>query len=163
MARDAVSSADPVRIRRATRADLATLREFEQQIVAAERPFDPTLRESGVQYYDIESMLRDDRVCMLVAESAGEAIGCGFARIDAAKPFLRHAREAYLGLMYVDQHHRGRGVNQRLLDELLAWCRERGVEEMRLEVYPGNESARRAYEKAGFRPYMLAMRLAPGD
>ena len=155
-----------VTIRVAESADLATLERFQQGIVAAERPFDPLLRESGVRYYDIVAMLRDPAVHLLLAEAEGSPIGCGFARIDTAKPWLRHTREAYLGLMFVEPEWRGRGVNARLLAALSAWCRAQGVSELRLDVYADNAAALSAYRKAGFRPSMLEMRatLAPaGD
>ena len=149
-----------VSVRLAVPGDLAALRHFEQQIVAAERPFDPTLREHGVSYYDIERLLGNPDVRVLVAEAAGEPIGCGLARIDLAKPYLRHERQAYLGLMYVDPRFRGQGANRRILAALMDWCRGREVLELRLDVYGANDAAVRAYEKAGFAAHMLEMRLA---
>lgn len=41
-------------IRKAQLSDLATLLEFEQGIITAERPYDPTLKEEKIHYYDIE-------------------------------------------------------------------------------------------------------------
>jgi GNAT superfamily N-acetyltransferase len=147
-------------IRAAREADLATVIRFQQGIVDAERPFDSTLREGGIRYYDLEELIRADNVLFVIAELDGLSIGCGFARIDAAKGFLKHVREGYLGLMYVDPAFRGRGVNAKILEQLTRWCRSQGATELRLEVYPDNASARSAYEKAGFTPYMLQMRLA---
>jgi GNAT superfamily N-acetyltransferase len=147
-------------IRPAREADLATLLRFQQGIVDAERPFDATLREGGIRYYDIEDLVRADHVRFLIAEFDGVPIGCGFARVDEAKSYVKHGRQGYLGLMYVDPAFRGKGVNARLLAALMAWCREQGVLELRLEVYPDNASARRAYEKAGFAPHILEMRRA---
>ncbi len=148
-----------VRIREARLDELPLLQRFEQAIVAAERPFDPTLRDTGVRYYDIDALLRSPDARFAVAETQGELIGCGFARIDAAKPFLNHDRHAYLGLMYVDPRHRGRGVNQQIIEDLKHWCRERRVYELKLDVYAGNLAAVRAYEKAGFSGLLLQMRV----
>lgn len=39
------------------RADHAILRRFEQAIVAAERPFDSTIRKGDVAYYDLDALL----------------------------------------------------------------------------------------------------------
>jgi GNAT superfamily N-acetyltransferase len=100
---------------------------------------------------------------MVLAVSDSRAIGCGFARLDTAKPYLRHREEAYLGLMFVDPFCRGRGVNQQILDHLVQWCRRKGVLELRLDVYSGNQSARRAYEKAGFSASMVEMRMRLPD
>lgn len=146
-------------IRRARTSDRATLERFQQGIITAERPFDPQLRETGAQYYDIARMLENPDVHLLVAEHEGSPIACAFARIDTAKPWLRQAREAYLGLMYVEPSWRGRGVNARLLARLEDWCREQGINELRLDVYAANEPAVAAYRKAGFRTTLLEMRL----
>jgi len=149
-------------IRVATAADLPALLKFEQGIVAAERPFDPTLREADVHYYDIAAMLADPGVRFLVAERNTQVVGCGFARIDAAKPYLRHRLQAYLGLMYVEPTRRGQGINGQIIDALKDWCAAQGVAELRLEVYAGNDGARHAYEKAGFTSHLLEMRLELG-
>jgi GNAT superfamily N-acetyltransferase len=151
-----------VTLRIALPEDLEVLREFEQGIVAAERPFDPTLADRDVHYYDIAAMLADEGVRFVVAEAQGEAVGCGFARIEAAKPYLKHRRQGYLGLMFVKPGHRGRGVNQLIIDALKAWCLANEVRELRLDVYAGNNGALRAYEKAGFQSHLMEMRLALG-
>jgi ribosomal protein S18 acetylase RimI-like enzyme len=41
----------------------------------------------------------------------------------------------------------------------MRWAKERGLTEVRLEVYSVNQSAIKAYEKAGFTPNLLEMRL----
>jgi GNAT superfamily N-acetyltransferase len=152
-----------IKIRQATSSDLVALLRFEQGIVEAERHFDPTLKGGLIRYYDVERMIGADHVHLLVAESGGELIGCGFARIEAAKPYLKHPVHAYLGLMYVDPAHRGRSVNEKIVGALKRWCRSRQVRELRLEVYRGNRSALRAYNKAGFSEHMVEMRLELTD
>lgn len=149
---------DSISTRPARESDLETLLRFQRGIVDAERPYDPTLAEGGIRYYDIEALIRADNVRFLIAEREMLPIGCGFARLQDAKPYVKHRREAYLGLMYVEPAFRGQGVNSRLLTELSEWCLGQGVMELRLDVYPDNASARRAYEKAGFRPHLLEMR-----
>jgi GNAT superfamily N-acetyltransferase len=149
----------PITVRRATYADLDTILRFQQGVVDAERPYDSTLKDGALRYYDFEQLLNSERVHFVIAEVDGTAIGCGFARIDAAKPYVKHDRVGYLGLMFVESAYRGRGVNSAVIAELQRWCRAAGVRELRLEVYPGNASAVKAYEKAGFMPQMLEMRL----
>jgi GNAT superfamily N-acetyltransferase len=151
---------DAVTLKRATQSDIPALQNFQQQIIAAERPFDRTLADGPIRYYDLEHMVGSDNVEMLVASCNGALVGCGFARIEAAKPYLRHRREGYLGLMYVAPDHRGRGVNQKIVQALKSWCRERGVTELRLDVYDGNVAAIRAYEKEGFSRHLIEMRMS---
>lgn len=148
-------------LRRATPADLACLLQFEQMVIEAERSYDPTLRPSSIQYYDLEGMLVDnERVFIAVAEQAGEIVATGYARIDAAKPRYIFDHYAYLGFMCVRPDHRGQGCIQQVIVYLSEWVKAKGINEMRLEVYSGNTPAIKAYEKLGFQPYMLQMRLA---
>ena len=149
-----------ITIRRAVYEDLPVLFEFEQGVIAAERPFDETLAADPIHYYDLEAMLAAPEVALLVAESEGMLIGSGYARIEKAKPYLRHINHAYLGFMYVLPVFRGKGVNRLILEELVAWAYGQDVKEIRLDVYNRNEPAIRAYEKAGFTAHLVEMRRA---
>jgi ribosomal protein S18 acetylase RimI-like enzyme len=150
---------NPILIRPAISADLDTLNKFQQGVVTAERPFDPTIKDGPVQYYDVAGMMASDQVLFVVAESGSEVIGCGFARIETAKHYLKHSSHGYLGMMYVDPKFRGQSVSIRIIDALREWCLSKNVSELRLEVYHDNDPAVRAYEKAGFRQLMIEMRL----
>lgn len=152
-----------INIRQALPRDLEALRQFEQSIVASERPFDPTLRAADVRYYELGEMLQAADTYFAIAEAGDRAVGCGFARMAPSKPFLKHERHGYLGLIYVEPEYRGRGLAQRVIGVLKDWCRANGLTELRLEVYVQNDAAVRAYEKAGFTPHVIEMRLALPD
>ena len=148
---------EEITIRAALNADLETLREFEQGVIEAERPFDPTLNTGRISYYDIEKMISADDVMLMVAEHELQLIASGYARIEASKPFLKHNRHAYLGCMYVHPGFRGRGINRRIIEALKQWSIKNGISEWRLDVYVENEQAIRAYEKIGFKKHMIEM------
>lgn len=59
-------------------------------------------------------------------------------------------RQVHLVAVYVDADHRGRGLLGRLVDETLAWARERGAQAARLFVHVDNPRARAAYGRLGF-------------
>src|SRR5512138_3421559 len=146
-------------IRKATFNDLETLRRFEQGVISAERPFDPTLKEGHINYYDLEYMIDAPHIELIVAELNGKLLGSGYARIETAEPFLQHERHAYLGFMYVEPMHRGKGINKIVLNELIKWSLAQHITEFRLEVYYNNSPAIAAYEKAGFTKHMIEMRM----
>lgn len=148
----------PILIRRAVAADIETLRNFERGIVAAERPFDPTIIPGDVSYYDLPALVASDDAFVAIAESGGAPAGCGFARRAASRAFTEPAHHAYVGLLYVAPPHRGQGTARMIIERLSEWALENGLVEMRLEVYPENAKAVRAYGRAGFSPYMLEMR-----
>lgn len=148
--------------RQATEQDLEILLEFEQGVVTAERPFNSTLIDGEIHYYDLKSLIQSPEATLIVAEENNGIIASGYALIKKAeKNYYRFKEYAYLGFMYVKPEYRGKGINKVITDELIAWAKSRGINEVRLEVYAQNESAIKAYEKAGFEPHILLMRLKP--
>lgn len=138
--------------------DLPVLLKFEQSIVAFERPFNPTLRPDPISYYDIAAMIGDPEVKVLVAVDGDRIIASGYAKQLTASAYVTPSEYAYLGFMFVDPVYRGHGVNKLITDELIRWAKDRGLTEIRLDVYADNAGAIRAYEKAGFTPLLLEMR-----
>jgi ribosomal protein S18 acetylase RimI-like enzyme len=62
--------------------------------------------------------------------------------------------------MYVTPDFRGRGINREITEKLIAWSRSRGVTDLYLDVYSENTSAIKAYEKVGFKPSIVEMKLS---
>lgn len=84
-----------------------------------------------------------------VVEDVGVGMGGAFAPPDRST--------VYVWGMWVDPSARGQGLGSRLLDELVAWCRDPDhagptYDEVRLHVTEGNGGARRLYVNRGFRP-----------
>jgi ribosomal protein S18 acetylase RimI-like enzyme len=147
-------------IRKATIEDLPVLLQFEQGIINAERPFDSTLKPGAINYYDLKAFISSADVQVLVAEIDGEIAGSGYARIKKnPDTYYDFEKYAYLGFMYVLPAHRGKGVNQAIINGLKKWVAEQGLVEIRLEVYNDNTGAIKAYEKVGFEKRMIEMRI----
>ena len=146
--------------RKATADDFGILYSFEQNLINAERPYDPTLKQDHFHYYDLQEMINAPHIHLIVAVLGNKIIGSGYARIDAAKPFMAHSQYAYLGFMYVDPAYRNQGVNGIIIAALKQWAIEQHMTEMRLEVYRDNLPAVKSYEKAGFIPHILEMRMS---
>jgi len=148
-----------IKLRHATEGDLPALLEFEQGVVTAERPYNPTLIEGEIHYYNLNSLIDSENAALIVAEDEENIIASGYALIkNTEKDYYNFDRYAYLGFMYVKPEYRGRGVNKLILDELTNWSKDQGVSEIRLEVYSDNVTAVKAYEKAAFEPLILLMR-----
>ena len=150
-------------VRKATLEDLPVLLEFEQGLIRAERPMDPTIREGKISYYDVGEFIRSDDAEVYVVERNGEILASGYARIKPDRHYLKHKLMGYLGFMFVPEEHRGQGLNQLIIKKLIEWCKGKGLSEIRLDVYQTNESALRAYEKAGFKRHLITMRLNAED
>lgn len=146
--------------REATEQDLKILLEFEQGIVFAERPFNSTLIDGEIHYYDLLQLIKSEEALVLVTEENNEIIASGYAKIKKTENnYSNFDKYAYLGFMYVKPEHRGKGVNKLILDELIGWAKSKNISEVRLDVYSQNESAVKAYEKAGFESLLTTMRM----
>jgi len=148
-----------VEIRKAIETEIEILLSFEKGIIKAERPFDNTLKEGEIHYYDLIDLIRSKRAEVLVAVVNDEIVGSGYAKTISAEPYQKFTEYAYLGFMYVKPAFRGQGINQKILHGLMDWAKNQNLTEVRLEVYDENTIAKNAYLKAGFKPNLLEMRL----
>ncbi len=146
-------------IRDAVLNDVPLLKRFEQELIKAERPFDPCIRPDPVSYYDLKTYVADDTVKVVVAVIDGEIVSSGYALAKKARHYLDHEDYAYLGFMYTKPGFRGRGINQEIIKNLREWSLAKGLNEVRLTVYDDNLPAIRAYEKKGFKKHIVEMRM----
>ena len=154
-----MSSATPTLIREATLDDLPTLLGFEQALIVYERPFAPNLRKGKISYYDLEAYINNPFIRVIVAEKDKQMIGSGYALIKENKAYKAPEQYVYLGFMYVIPEFRGQGINGLIMTDLIEWGKTQGHTEFQLEVYAENESAIKAYTKAGLVPEILTMRI----
>ena len=76
-----------------------------------------------------------------IAESDGEPVGLLRCTESKASPLLLPERFAYVSSVYVRPPFRRLGVLRALLQRADAWCRARGLTEMRLHNVPGDVAA----------------------
>ncbi|MFK7775032.1 MAG: GNAT family N-acetyltransferase [Saprospiraceae bacterium] len=148
-----------IEVRPARLTELPTLLEFEQGIISFERPFDPTLANDPISYYDIKAMIGSENAEVVVAIVDDKVVASAYAKIVKAKPYFKYDKYAYLGFMFVHPEYRGKGINGKIIENLNLWAKSKNITEIQLQVYDENDSAIRAYEKAGFKKYMVTMRM----
>jgi RimJ/RimL family protein N-acetyltransferase len=159
----ALQTTSTIIIREAVREDLPTLQGFEQGIITVERPFNSSLKSEQICYYDIGALIDGEGSTVMVAEDNGLLVGSGYARLKESKAHLVHDVHAYLGFMFVAPSHRGQGINQKIIQALVAWGKKQGMQDFYLEAYAENTSAIRAYEKIGFSQSLVEMKLKITD
>lgn len=148
-----------IEIRKALESEIEILLRFEEGIISAERPFDNSLKEGEIHYYDLIELIHSDNAEVLVAIVNDEIVGCGYAKIKNSKPYQKFLEYAYLGFMFVKPNFRGIGINGMIINVLIEWAKNKKLTEVRLEVYNDNEVALKSYFKAGFKPNLLEMRM----
>ena len=83
----------------------------------------------------------------VVARSGGRVVGLARSLREPAQPLRRHVES-----VWVEPRFRRRGITRRLIEGLIERERGAGVNELVIWVLQGNDHARRAYERLGFRP-----------
>ncbi|MDN7127998.1 GNAT family N-acetyltransferase [Pseudidiomarina terrestris] len=101
----------------------------------------------------VDEMAKRDYVFSLLAFVDDEPVGLancveGFSTF-AAKPVMN------IHDIAVIKDFRGQGIAKRLLQEVETLAQFRGCVKLTLEVLEGNEPAKLAYDKFGFKPYQL--------
>lgn len=132
-----------IEIREATIEDLDTLKSFEQDVISYERQFASNLKNDPIEYYNLKDLMERDDTDLLVATSNGEIVGSGYSQIRISEHYRKPEQFAYLGFMYVMPQYRGKGINRKIIEQLLNKAKERKITEIQLDVYAENESALR--------------------
>ncbi|MSP82664.1 MAG: GNAT family N-acetyltransferase [Alphaproteobacteria bacterium] len=160
-----MDAASDLLIRTATNGDEPVLERFAAALQEFERPLDASLM-SGVEMIAagyvtemlVEAATRGGLV--LIAEIVGVPVGYAAAVVkdedDATvRPEVRHY--LYVTDAYVEPEHRGSGIVQALLARMEIRARELGVNRMLINALAGNQAARAAYRRFGFRDYTVDM------
>jgi len=133
--------------------DLAAFRELRLEALR-EHPeafgtdYAEELRQPESVWIDrIKNGIDNPQGCTVLAESGGELAGmAGTFRDNRAK--VRHS--AVIWGVYVRPKHRGKKVSERMIAELLNWCRSNDLRIVRLTAVTCNGAAIRCYLRCGF-------------
>lgn len=148
-----------ISIRNANLKDLETLLDFEQGIIAAERPLDSFLGVGELSYYNIPALITAKNTHLIVAVSKEELVGSGYIRIENAKQYHKNPIHGYIGFIFVKPAFRGKKISTAILESLKNWAIDKDLKELRLDVYCNNTGAIKAYERFGFLKSLVNMRM----
>ncbi|WP_247686903.1 GNAT family N-acetyltransferase [Pseudoalteromonas luteoviolacea] len=147
-----------IHFRAATLEDKAALLNLEQAVVDAERPYNNQIK-ADAHYYDLDKLLQSEQASVQVAECNNQIIATGYVQIRLSKQSLEHEQHGYLGFMFVSPEFRGQGLNQKITQRLIDWAESKGIYDFYLDVYNDNQAAINAYQKLGFKPSLLEMKV----
>jgi ribosomal protein S18 acetylase RimI-like enzyme len=144
-----------IRVREATAADIDRVAEMRLSLVAAHAghvAYGPLRRNALEIARDLtERQFRSARQVVFLAVQGRRIVGM-LRCVDAPghRLFLP-ARHGYVTMVFVEPDARRRGVLRALLDHAVRWCKERGLDQMRLHNAADNPLASAAWESLGFR------------
>ena len=118
-------------------------------------------RPNALKYTEaaLEALLKDESKPIFVADDNGSVAGYCFCQIRdyTGSTALTDRKELYIDDLCVDETRRGQHIGSVLYDHAVAYAREIGCAFLTLNVWCGNDSAMRFYEKMGLKQRSITM------
>ena len=151
------------KIRRAAERDIPRLLELLVQVDMVHHRARPDLFNGPATKYsreELQDLLRDEgRPVFVLTDEADRVLGYAFCihQRHTDDHVLTDIRTLYIDDLCVDEACRGQGIGQRLYAHVLDYARSCGCYNVTLNVWCGNDSAMRFYEKCGLKPQKIGM------
>ena len=149
-------------IRFADTRDIPGIIDLLQQVGEVHHQIRPDLFRAGAQKYDEAALLRlfaDPNRPILTAIIDGKLVGYAFCILQVTEndPVLCDRRVLYIDDLCVDEAMRGKGIATELYRRVLDYAAELHCDAVTLNVWCGNDSAMKFYEKCGLKPQKIGM------
>ncbi len=143
-----------MRLRSASIDDLAIILHHRREMFREMGYTDPALLDdvtNSAEAYFKTALPNGVYLGWLVETDDGEVVGGGGLLIAAwpGFPGERQSRRAWILNMYTEPAHRRQGVDRRLVEAMVEWCRAEGFTAVALHA---SKEGRRMYESFGFQP-----------
>lgn len=138
--------------------------ELLKQVGQVHHQIRPDIFRGGALKYteqELQEILADKNRPIFVAEESGTVLGYCFCvhRDYEGSGVSTVRREIYIDDLCVDEGSRGQGVAKALYEHVCGYAREWGCAFITLNVWCGNDRARRFYEKMGMTPRSVNMEI----
>ena len=155
-------------IRRAEIADIPHILRLLRQVCNVHQDIRPEIfRRDGVKYTenDLKALLLDENRPVWCAVEGENFLGYCFCQWEEyqGSTVMTDRRELYIDDLCVDEICRGQGVATALYRHVTAAAKAAGAAFITLNVWTGNDSAMRFYEKMGMKPRKITMDMALED
>ena len=118
-------------------------------------------RPNALKYTEaaLKALLKDESKPIFVADDNGSVAGYCFCQIRdyTGSTALTDRKELYIDDLCVDETRRGQHIGSVLYDHAVAYAKEIGCTFLTLNVWCGNDSAMRFYEKMGLKQRSITM------
>ena len=143
-------------IRKASTKDIPRIKELLQQVLEIHANIRPDIFIPGTTKYtekELEDILSDEnRPIYVVTSEEDTCIGYAFC-ILKNQPFSNNMvpfKSLFIDDLCVDQNTRGQHIGEKLIEYVKEEAKKMGCYEVTLNVWAGNTSAEKFYEKMGF-------------
>jgi GNAT superfamily N-acetyltransferase len=138
------------------------LHRHHQEVAPLTGPFVDDESSWRVRSASYREWLAEPGSFLLLARASGRLVGYAVVRVTPTGPewtdtWVAADRMAEIETVVVGLEQRGAGLGTRLLDAIDEELERQGIGEVIVGLVPGNEGARRLYERRGFRSRWLVL------
>ncbi len=153
-----------LKFRRADENDIPVIDELLYQVHKVHSDARPDLFRKGAKKYtdeELETLLKDDERPVFVAENDGKVLGYAFCihQQHINDNNLTDIKTLYIDDLCVDENKRGMHIGKALYDHVLSYARECGCYNVTLNVWEGNDRAKKFYEGVGLKVQKTGMEI----
>ncbi len=150
-------------IRLAEEKDIPGILDLLLQVELVHHAIRPDIFRNGAMKYDeaaLKALLQDKTRPIFVAVRDDFVAGYCFCQLrDVENSVFHPRRELYIDDLGVDENFRSQGIATSLYNHALEYSRSQKCQYLTLNVWCGNESAVKFYEKCGLRPRNIMMEM----
>ena len=151
-----------MKIRRATEKDLKEVKELLEQVDMVHHIIRPDLFKIGRKYTDeelVKIFAIDERPVFIAVDETDRAMGYAFCMFKHHPDdnVLTDIKTLYIDDLCVYEDKRGQHIGKALYEFVLDYARKKGCYNVTLNVWEGNDGARRFYESVGMKVQKTGM------
>ena len=149
-------------IRRAEKKDVDSCLNLLKQVCNVHSKIRPDLFKMGQTKYidkELEEIFLDDSKPVFVYEEKDKVLGYGFCQINVIKGNVhpKEIKSLYIDDICIDEENRGRHIGKLIYEYIINFAREIGCYNVTLNVWEGNDSAKKFYESMGMNKQKTTM------
>lgn len=144
-----------ISVRKAEEKDVAKVSILLNEVLELHAKIRPDIFIPGTTKYTPEELTEifanEDTPVFVATDEAGQVVGYAFC-IMKRQPFstnMKDFKTLFVDDLCVDEGCRGQHIGRTLFDYVKAYAKDQGCYDVTLNVWEGNDSARRFYEKMG--------------
>lgn len=147
-------------IRKAAIEDIDAINKLFYELDTDAINMQPEHFQRGSRSFDyLSGLINDDKSEFLLAVIDDEIVGFSllFEKATANISLLVPCKFAYIQDFVVSENYRNNGIGSQLMEESKTWAKKRGLDYLRLSVFPDNKAAQRFYCRHGMCEQMITM------
>ena len=141
-------------IRKAEEKDIPRIIELLGQVLQIHADIRPDIFIPGTTKYTADELLKNEKNPIYVAANEADiCVGYAFCQLRE-QPFSNNMvpfKSLFIDDLCVDQQARGQHIGERLFEHVKNEAKQKGCYEVTLNVWTGNISAEKFYEKMGMK------------